>query len=188
MNTHPSEKLPTGKVVQWYLLLEVAPLHCQRARPSRGLAGYCVGQPSGRLRIQPSDSLVQNRGHSGTSQYGLLCDDHCETRRTPNFCCSSACFPMCSWTEDTALLTEGDTPAPPHPAPTPAAPSRGPQLRSSRSSSGPASSSPSGSGPAVRQCRGSPRRGRPLCSNPPPGGRDGLQVGDWEEARSGPSP
>ena len=107
---------------------------------------------------------------------------------SPNFCCSSACFPMCSWTEDTALLTEGDTPAPPHPAPTPAAPSRGPQLRSSRSSSGPASSSPSGSGPAVRQCRGSPRRGRPLCSNPPPGGRDGLQVGDWEEARSGPSP
>lgn len=95
-----------------------------------------------------------------------------------NLCCSSARFPMCSWTEDTASAYQGDTlgTGPPHP--TPAAPhvSHG----RSRSSSGPASSSPL-IRPSKAGSVGVLQGWHASCSNPPPG-LDGL-CRDWEEAR-----
>lgn len=94
---------------------------------------------------------------------------HSPLTRSPNFCCSSACFPMCSWAKrnrhhdlSPRLQPSGSLhtqqPLTIHE----------PQLQSSRSSFGQVSSSLSGYGPAGKQYQGFPRPGMPPYSNLPP--------------------
>lgn len=152
-----------------------------RAAASHSLMGLLRAPTSACGRQDIAGDTLQNPHWVGCADMTLL-------TLSPNFCCSSACFPMCSCKKTQSVASElqnsreifetsKKTPqgweqrAGPSAAQEPPSWSphlHGPQQRNNRFSFEPASSSPSGSFPAVRPSLSFPAPGRPPCSNPPP--------------------